>query len=96
MESTSVAVHAVNEFGDVIVRATDGAYWLICPEALSCDGVAMDEAAFATLRATAEFAGLANGQSSSGSRCFGEVSGERCYCLTNPAGTLEERTDEET
>jgi hypothetical protein len=80
-------VTATNEFGNLIVRATDGAYWRICPEELTCEIVARDEAAFNALWASEEFqldwqmtrlVGLARA-------ALGPVSGERCYCLKRPA-----------
>jgi hypothetical protein len=33
-------VVAENDFGNLIVRATDGQYWRICPEHLSCEIIA--------------------------------------------------------
>jgi hypothetical protein len=36
-------VVATNAFGNVIVRATDGAFWRICPEEWSCEQVARNE-----------------------------------------------------
>src|SRR3954447_21773002 len=49
------AVTATNAFGNVIVRATDGAYWRVCPEELSCEVVARDDATFRALWASEEF-----------------------------------------
>ena len=34
---------AVNAFGNLVVRATDGWYWRICPEELSCEPIAKSE-----------------------------------------------------
>ncbi len=35
-----------NPFGNLIVKAVDGAYWRICPEALTCEKIAGDQIAF--------------------------------------------------
>jgi hypothetical protein len=81
------AVTATNAFGNVIVRATDGAYWRISPEELSCEVVALDDATFKTLWENEAFqvdwqmtrlVDLAR-------EAFGPVGEERCYCLKVPA-----------
>jgi hypothetical protein len=48
-------VVAENAFGNLIVRATGGAYWRICPEELSCERVARDAEEFAALFRREEF-----------------------------------------
>jgi len=81
------AITAVNEFGDLIVRATDNAYWRICPEQLSCKIVARTTDDFNTLWTDdafqldwqmARLVTIAEGK-------FGAVSEDRCYCLKLPA-----------
>jgi hypothetical protein len=78
---------ATNVFGNVIVRAEEGAYWRICPEELKCEVVARDEAAFNALWASEHFqvdwqmtrlVELARD-------ALGPVNEERCYCLKRPA-----------
>jgi hypothetical protein len=44
-----------NEFGNVIVRAADGAIWRICPEELSCKIIAHNDAEYEALWASEEF-----------------------------------------
>ena len=50
-----VAVTATNAFGNVIVRAADGAYWRICPEELSCEVVARNDTEFDALYSDEDF-----------------------------------------
>jgi len=76
-----------NSFGNVIVRAADGAYWRICPEEWSCEKVARDADEFATLAGSAEFrtdwemARLVL----QASQKLGPLTENRCYCLKIPA-----------
>jgi hypothetical protein len=80
-------VVATNSFGNVIPRATDGAYWRICPEEWSCERVARDAGEFAALWGDEEFrrdwemtrlVELARQQ-------LGPLPEGRCYCLKLPA-----------
>ncbi len=80
-------VVAVNEFGNVIVRAKDGALWRICPEDLSCTIVAPDATEFGRQWSSEEFqidwqmtrlVEMAH-------RKLGLVSEDRCYCLKLPS-----------
>jgi hypothetical protein len=80
-------VVAVNAFGNVIARGTDGNYWRICPEEWSCEVVAGNAHQFAKLMNDDEFqtdwtmsplVELATQQ-------IGPVSDGRCYCLKIPA-----------
>ena len=48
-------VMATNAFGNLIVRATDGAYWRICPEEWSCARVAATAEEFAALSGEEDF-----------------------------------------
>jgi hypothetical protein len=81
------AVTATNAFGNVIVRATDGAYWRICPEELSCKTVARDDVEFDALWANEDF--QVDWQMTRlvkvAQATFGPVDEERCYCLKLPA-----------
>jgi hypothetical protein len=79
-------VVATNAFGNLVVRASDGAYWRICPEELSCEQVAGNAEEFATLSAEEEFrtdwemarlVELAREK-------LGPVPAGRCYCLKLP------------
>jgi hypothetical protein len=80
-------VVAENAFGNLIVRATDGAYWRICPEELSCEQVARDAGEFAALSGGEEFrtdwemARLVE----QARQKLGPLSPGRCYCLKLPA-----------
>jgi hypothetical protein len=80
-------IEAVNPFGNVIVRAVDGAFWRICPEALSCEVVARSAGEYAALWADGDFqvdwqmerlVHLARSK-------FGPPADGRCYCLKVPA-----------
>jgi hypothetical protein len=48
-------VVVTNDFGNVIVRAADGALWRICPEELSCKVIARDEAEYEAITASKDF-----------------------------------------
>jgi hypothetical protein len=80
-------VVAENAFGNLIVRATDGAYWRICPEELSCERVASDAQEFAAVtggddfRTDWEMARLVE----QARQQLGPVPAGRCYCLKLPA-----------
>jgi hypothetical protein len=80
-------VVTTNLFGNVIVRATDGAYWRICPEEWLCEQVASNAEEFATLSSEEEFridwemeplVELAR-------QSLGPLPDGRCYCLKVPA-----------
>lgn len=77
------AVVASNAFGNVIVRAEDGAYWRICPEELSCEVIARDDAEFQALWADDDF--QLDWQMTRlveiAQETLGPVPQERCYCL---------------
>jgi hypothetical protein len=81
------AVVATNAFGNLIVCATDGAHWRICPEEWSCELIARSAAEFAALSSDDEFrtdwemaplVELARQQ-------LGPLPDGRCYCLKLPA-----------
>ena len=80
-------VVATNPFGNLIVRATSGAVWRICPEEWSCAVIARDADEFATLSTDDEFridwemsrlVEIARQQ-------LGPVPDGECYCLKHPA-----------
>jgi hypothetical protein len=48
-------VVATNSFGNVIVRATDGAYWRICPEEWSCKQFALNADEFTAVSGEEDF-----------------------------------------
>jgi len=48
-------VIATNKFGNLVVRATDGSYWRICPEELSCQQITHSEPEFDALWTNEEF-----------------------------------------
>jgi hypothetical protein len=80
-------VVATNAFGNVIVRAADGAYWRICPEEWSCEQVARNEDGYKALirdeefRTDWEMAPLVE----LARQKVGPLSEGRCYCLQLPA-----------
>ncbi len=87
-------VVTMNLFGNMIVRATDGSYWRICPEELSCQQVALNEAEFTTLRADEDF--RTDWEMASLVELAREKHGPlppgHCYCLKLPSvvgGTYE-------
>ena len=82
-----MGIVAQNKFCNVIVRAADGAFWRLCPEDLSCQVVARDDAEFQRLWNSDEFqfdwqmtrlAQIAEAR-------LGPVGDDRCYCLKIPA-----------
>jgi hypothetical protein len=88
-------VVAENAFGNLIVRAADGAYWRIRPEDLSCEKVARDRDEFAALsrregfRIDWEMSRLVE----QARQKLGPMPAGRCYCLKVPA-VLGGRYDE--
>ena len=79
-------ITAENSFGNLIVRATDGAYWRICPEELSCQKIASDCGEFEAVLQDdgfqldwqmARFFALAE-------QTLGPVHEGKCYCLKIP------------
>lgn len=80
-------VVATNAFGNVIVRAADGAYWRICPEEGSCRRVARNGQEFAALFGEEEFRTdweMARLLERAGQQ-LGPLPEGRCYCLKQPA-----------
>ena len=49
----AAAIAVTNQFGNVIFRASDGAFWRICPEELSCEMLARNEAGYCRSKPTA-------------------------------------------
>jgi hypothetical protein len=81
------AVIASNDFGNVVVKAADGAYWRICPEALTCELIAQSDSEFGTVWASNDF--QRDWQMTRlveiASATLGQVDAERCYCLKVPS-----------
>jgi hypothetical protein len=81
------AIVATNAFGNVIVRATDGEYWRICPEEWSCERIAHGAVEYAALtqeddfRTDWEMARLVE----LARQKLGPLPEGRCYCLKRPA-----------
>ena len=80
-------VVATNAFGNLIVRARDGAIWRICPEELSCQAIAANDEEYQALLADEEFridwemralVKLAY-------ETLGPLEPDRCYCLKMPS-----------
>jgi hypothetical protein len=78
---------AVNQFRNVIVRATDGAYWRMCPEEWSCKLVASGSAEYAALTADAEFRvdWEMKRLVAEAAWKLGPLEEGHCYCLKQPA-----------
>jgi len=80
-------VVAENAFGNLIVRAADGAFWRIRPEDLSCEKVAGDRDEFAVLSRREDF--LLDWEMTrlveQARRKLGRLPAGRCYCLKVPA-----------
>jgi hypothetical protein len=80
------SVIACSAFGNVIVKDTDGAFWRIIPEQLSCAVIARGDDDYAVLRADTDFAAdwaMTNLQQEAlGS--LGNVPEGRCYCFKIP------------
>ena len=82
-----VEIVAANDFGNLVVRAADGAYWRICPEELSARVIARAQREFDALlqneelRIDWEMRLLVDAAAAR----LGPVSGDRCYCLKMPA-----------
>jgi hypothetical protein len=81
------SIIATNDFGNVIVRAADNAYWRICPEEPSCKVIAHSPADFESVWKDEEFqrdwqmrrvVEIAAGK-------FGLFDEVHCYCLNIPA-----------
>lgn len=82
-----VAVVAMNDFGNVLVLATDGSYWRLCPEELYCEVVAPTKPEFDSLWSTNDFQDDWQMTSlvETAKATLGPVSDDRCYCLKIPA-----------
>ena len=80
-------VVASNAFGNVIVSAADGAYWRICPEELSCERIAENQAEYEQLLSDDAF--VADWEMSDllklARETLGPLAPGRCYCLKIPA-----------
>jgi len=76
-------VVAENAFGNLIVRAANGAYWRIRPEDLSCERVARDREEFEVLSSREEF--RIDWEMSrlveQARQMLGTLPAGRCYCL---------------
>jgi len=78
------AVTATNEFGNLIVRATDGAHWHICPEALSCKVVAFGTDDFEAIWADFSFQRdwqMRRLVDAAAAKLGPLTTEDRCYCL---------------
>ena len=75
-----------NAFGNYLVRATDGAYWRICPEDLSCEKIAADESAYFSVLDDDEFITDWDMQPlvEIAVQKFGSQPADRCFCLKLP------------
>jgi hypothetical protein len=91
----AAAVVETNKFGNVIVQASDGKFWRVCPENPSCEVIAPSADVYEALWRNEEFqvdwqmrrlVQIAEAK-------FGPVTNDRCYCLKLPSvlgGAYEE------
>ena len=79
-------VVTINQFGNLIVRATDGAFWRICPEHWSCEKIAGNANEFAMLASTDDF--RIDWEMSRlveiAQQNLGPLADGNCYCLKMP------------
>ncbi|HTU21936.1 MAG TPA: T6SS immunity protein Tdi1 domain-containing protein [Gemmataceae bacterium] len=98
LEPTEVI--AISSFGNLIVRAINGAFWRICPEEWSCEQIARNADDFATrwnddeFRMDWEMSRLVK----LAKQRLGPLPDGRCYCLKVPSviGGSYEATNFET
>jgi hypothetical protein len=80
------AVVASNAFGNVIVRATDGAFWRIRPEDLACEVIARSEREYEEVAGDEEF--VVDWEMSAlvhlAREKLGPLEPGHCYCLKMP------------
>lgn len=76
-----------NSFGNLIVRASDGAYWRICPEEWSCAPIAPNAKEFAALSCDEDFQvdWLMTRLVEIARQQLGPLGEGQCYCLKIPA-----------
>lgn len=81
------SIIAENEFGNVIVKATDGFYWRICPEDLDCRPIAKNSYELATLRADHDFQEdwKVEAWVAAANEAIGPLTDNQCFCLKIPA-----------
>lgn len=78
-----VIVTAANDFGNLVIQATNGEFWRICPETLRCEIIAHTKAKFEAIWADSAFqqdwqmARLVEVAAAK----FGILDDDRCYCL---------------
>ena len=84
----------INDFGNVLVRDTQDAYWRICPEELSCEIVVRDDLAYAGLKQDLDF--LRDWEMeqlvTAAAEELGRPGPGRCYCLKIPGALGGEYT----
>jgi hypothetical protein len=80
-------VVVVNSFGNIIARATDGTYWRVCPEALSCNVIARSPSEYESLWRNEEFQNDWQMQLllEIAQHKLGPLPKGQCYCLKIPA-----------
>ncbi|MFL5240785.1 MAG: T6SS immunity protein Tdi1 domain-containing protein [Gemmataceae bacterium] len=80
-------VVAANSFGNLIIRATDGAFWRICPEEWSCQKIASNSEDFATVSSANKFRieWEMSRLVEQAREKLGPLPEGRCYCLKVPA-----------
>lgn len=81
------SVVEADAFGDVIVLDEVRRYWRVCPEELSCEEIAENEAGYELLRASPEFERdwTMAAFHEAVRETLGPVADGRCYCLKIPA-----------
>ena len=76
-----------NDFGNLIVKDVDGAFWRICPEELTCKIIAGNFEAFKELWKEREFAvdWKMKNLTEVAKQSLGSLQSGMCYCLKLPA-----------
>lgn len=81
-----VEIIATNSFGNLIIRATDGGFWRICPEEWMCQQIADSPDAYAALSHDEDFQAdwEMEGLVELAQETLGPLTDGQCYCLKLP------------
>ncbi len=79
-------VIAINEFGNIIMKDTQGKFWRLCPEDVYCDVIAENDAAYNELVKDEEFNQdwFMEGILQKAVQKFGELEDDNKYTLARP------------
>lgn len=83
----AVELMAENDFGNLLMRDDQGAYWWLCPQDLRCQRVARHRAGFEALSYNQQFLQrwYATELSSLARDALGPLAAGRKYCMTVPS-----------